>query len=374
MAAMSQKKTETNQPRSPLTFGVEFEFLVARFGNETDDAHLSDEDGWDKVARGLQTSLSANGFPATISSLEYTTWNIKRDYSVNNAGLEQHVDGHQVYGWHDVEVTTPILQFIPTDVKKVVDFCTLITSTYVTAVNASCGLHVHIGNAEGYRFADVQKFIALMYAFEPQFDTINPSQRYNGKFSLAMRESSRMACEHHRSTGRRLPAVEGVARILQTRSLRKLSELVEAQELRGSVAFRLDHLCLNAVTRGKVSKPTVESRAHVGTLDGAAVRAWIQTQAGIMQWCVDHSFAELLGLLENMHKEAWEKEGDGDDAAREQRLGPTVADGAFTVVQLLETMGLVDPARYYQERGLYKIVKTVPIDSRERKYSIHSDD
>lgn len=58
-----------------------------------------------------------------------------------------------------------------------------------------------------------------------------------------------------------------------------------------------------------------------------------------------------------MGYEKWEKLGDGKDEQREQEMGPVLAEGEFTIIDLLQTMGLYEPAEFYQNRGIYRILK-----------------
>jgi hypothetical protein len=91
---------------------------------------------------------------------------------------------------------------------------------------------------------------------------------------------------------------------------------------------------------------------------------WIQTVIGIAEFCRSSSPKAFHELLSVVQLETWERRGDGLDDAREQKYGPILAEGEFTVIQLLAAIELWGPAKFYEKRGLYTHDKIT--DARDR--------
>lgn len=101
---------------------------------------------------------------------------------------------HQTqYMWAPIEVKSPALGFTPENLKGVENALKLLTEMYITDVNDSAGLHVHIlaGLESTFRLQTSQNLFAFLFAFEPQIDTLHPAHRQsNDQFCKSLRRSS----------------------------------------------------------------------------------------------------------------------------------------------------------------------------------------
>ncbi|KUJ12420.1 uncharacterized protein LY89DRAFT_535545, partial [Mollisia scopiformis] len=93
---------------------------------------------------------------------------------------------------------------------------------------------------------------------------------------------------------------------------------------------------------------TIEFRQHAGTMEGLKITMWIRVLAGMVKFIEEVSTASFHQLLiPLMLAETWEKTYNGKDDEKEQKLGPIPADGLFTIIDLLEHIGLTEEAQYY---------------------------
>ncbi len=97
-------------------------------------------------------------------------------------------------------------------------------------------------------------------------------------------------------------------------------------------------------------KPTIEFRQHGGTLDGQTARKWVETLGGVIKWLEDVHPQSLMELLSVTAEEKWEKVGEGADTINEEKYGPVLAEGRFTIIDLLEHIGLQEQANFYRSR------------------------
>lgn len=92
-------------------------------------------------------------------------------------------------------------------------------------------------------------------------------------------------------------------------------------------------------------------RQHEGTLDGTRVVNWIKLVLGIVQRLesiAPESMGELFAVARH---EKWGKTADlAENRANEPKYGPVLAEGAFTMVDLLNWLGLQEQADYYRDR------------------------
>jgi hypothetical protein len=74
----------------------------------------------------------------------------------------------------------------------------------------------------------------------------------------------------------------------------------------------------------------------------------------MMQFIETTSFSSFVNLLITVTmNERWEKCGDGNDAEKESKMGPILAESAWTMIDLLKHIGLHEQADFYQDK-LYK--------------------
>jgi hypothetical protein len=354
----------------PLTFGVEFEMSVVCGWTGLGEIDTTDkrttsfrprnpdgtkdweskyvyEEMWKPVARHMAATLRAAGFPANVDNNDYTKWDFTSDISVEPPEAEP---GMVNYVYASIELRSPAFYFTPESLNAVEDVLELLKRAYRINTNTTTGLHVHVGDGrKGWPFHMVHNLFTLVWAFESQINSLFPSHRIDGPHTLSMRNYSTFAIGCTQEIGRHPTPLEGVVTIL---SCEKPEDLVR-EFLPGTIRVATTAMHKPAA---RDAKPTIEFRHHDGTMDGVQTRMWIMTVVGIMEYLRDvqpAAFTDLLSIVEHEH---WEKLGDGLDDEREREMGPILAESGFTIVDLLQTMGLYEPAMYYKKRGIHRIV------------------
>jgi hypothetical protein len=324
---------------------------------------------WQPVARHMAATLLAAGFKSSVDEDDNTTWDFTSDASVDNPPDDP--KSLVKYKYSAIELRSPALYFTPESVKEVQDVLKLLKRTYCINTNGSTGLHVHVGDGrKGWQFHIIHKLFAFAWAFEYQLNTLFLPSRIDGEFTKGMRTSAAYVREFRGNRGRRPTPMEGLVALLNCDSYADLHRLFMPGTFRVTLRTKDRNNKQN-------KKPTVEWRHHEGTMDEVHTVMWIKTVVGIMEFLRSVKpdvFSDLLSLVEH---ERWEKMGDGLDGQRECEMGPILAEGEFTIIDLLQIMGLYQPAKFYKERGLYKILKDFDFKSRDNPLScnwLHSSD
>lgn len=204
-----------------------------------------------------------------------------------------------------------------------------------------------LGNgSEGFKFEEVQHLMALLWTFEPQLNTLHPSDRLDNKHCKSMRDKSVFARTFKNQHGRRPTPQEGVAHLLNNR----YKELIQLSGDRNSAC---NFYNLLYVTTSDVVKKTFEFRQNRGVLDPSAVSNWVQTVVGVVDFIQHITPNALVDVLSLTERETCERLYDGQDDKRERENDPTLAEQGFTVIDLLKYMKLWGPAKFYDTR-LYR--------------------
>lgn len=152
----------------PLTFGVEFEFVLAYLSKDSTLPHPDDakkiihitptEEDWKKdlwgssrdefraratkfaVQRTIRNTLREAGFPvsdekAPLDECDVSKWEVVEDSTIQ--GPER-----TPYEWTDIEVRSPAFFFTRGSLKAVTDVAMLLNKTFGIHVNRTMGLHV----------------------------------------------------------------------------------------------------------------------------------------------------------------------------------------------------------------------------------------
>ena len=203
---------KTHTMSRPFSFGVEFEFNLAilevrdvsdsglrllRFTRTEDKALAYEgEEGLrpmapletfeqgqvnvltykNPVIRHISDTIQKAGFPIDLKKLyrtarvnDITKWHVTTNDSIESP------NGPGIFVWIGIEVISPAFDFTAESLKAVEDMCLLLTNNYRTVVNETIGLHVHVGHrSQGFKFQDIQKFIAFLWTFEPMLETLHP--------------------------------------------------------------------------------------------------------------------------------------------------------------------------------------------------------
>jgi hypothetical protein len=374
---------------STLTFGVEFEFLIATLSDDTPDPHPTDprrvkgllqpvvdfsdslgsfrrvmpdptsdemelevyEDSYNHLAAHISQLLKSAGLPAVVDSTyrptdeapEHSQWNVGSDGSLSCR--------REGYSWEAIEVRSPAYFFCPEALDAIRIACEVLTSNLRVEINDSCGLHVHVGNGgRRYSLATIQNLMALLWTFEPQLSSVHPDSRQDPYYARSMRACSDLAFSSERQEEREMRMKHWIPTRMKTRPVlqRMLNQDAVAvifgyNDVVGEILpnlstganqFAYNLRNLRRTRRGSTyqDKKTVEFRQHEGTLDPDRTIMWVRTVVGLVEVAALASRADLMEFLAEHNKiEDEEKEVIG-------------------VVELLELLGLVEPAAFYRIR------------------------
>ena len=278
-----------------LTFGVEIEFIVA-FDPKDYEKGLSKGYGilWEEQLttryrrdNALRTllrcriveTLSRNGFPTyDVTSPEGDQkWTVTNDTSIITN------DDPQPEGWLecDVEIKSPAMRLCPKALGRVNAVLSVLLPAFDTYVNASCGLHVHIGNQRaGFPLQTLKNLSMLTAMFEHQLNSFHPSERVD---SLHAKGPS--------TVFRGQNPWDVVQTIQNCATKRQLLFLyMNEEDIDRNFAY---NLCPMVVGPRK----TIEFRQHEGTLDALNITNWIQVAGGLVNAMHEISGSELGRLI-----------------------------------------------------------------------------
>lgn len=280
-----------------LTFGVEIECIVS-FDPKIYKDGLSQADGilWEKEKQpatkysrdsGLRTLLrhhitkvlSKEGFPAyaVTSTGGDQKWTVTNDTSI----ITNDHPGEKGFLECDVEIKSPAMRLRPKALRWVDDVLCLLTSQFNMYVNASCGLHVHIGNQRaGFPLQTLKTLSMLTAMFEHQLNSFHPSDRLS---SLHAKGPSK--------------AFKGqnpwdTVQAIQNCATRKQLLLLYANEegLDRNFAYNIPSMAAGL-------RKTIEFRQHEGTLDTMKIINWVQVAGGLVNAMHEISGFELARLI-----------------------------------------------------------------------------
>jgi hypothetical protein len=190
--------------------------------------------------------------------------------------------------------------------------------------------------------------MAFLWAFTPQIFSLVPEHRQTGLFAGSMRHA-RFSRGFERERGRLPSPIEGVQAILKCKTPDQLRKRFSALD----VKIKENLIFVSGLGEGK-NKPTIEFRYMSSSLESESIVMFIKLFVGIMEYVRDvdtKSFTDLISIVEF---ETWDKLGDGLDESKQQEMGAILVEQSFTIVDLLETMGLSELAKYFKERGFYQ--------------------
>jgi hypothetical protein len=186
LAATQQKLLVDGQP--PLTFGIEFEFVV-EIGivelkdasgtpmiakhNNLDAKNIVRQHIVDTISPGLSEKPKVVGYPKVKGAVDFESWNVTEDTTIKMRAPSDKYSSTKCYS---IEVISPVLEFDKEHYGQVRKVCSDITESYKTDVNKTCAVHIHIGNSEnvGFDISVVRKLMAIIWAFEPHIEQLHP--------------------------------------------------------------------------------------------------------------------------------------------------------------------------------------------------------
>lgn len=260
------------------------------------------------------------------------------------------------YEYTHLEVKTPALEYNENSLEQVKQVCDLLKSTYVVSNNDSSGLYIHTGRFSApvpFYINSLKRLIIFLYVFDPQIASLHAPHRVQNSFMIgSIRDISNATVQfQEKRRFRPLPA-HLIHEFLDAPDLTTLLTLATNRDNDRYSNYNFvalipppDPRMRDVEGRGH----TIEFRQHAGTLDGEAITMWVRVLAGIIDFVEDvspESFAELINAM--LMAETWEKEYNEEDGWKEVLYGPVPADGTFTIVDLLEHIGLNEEADYYR--------------------------
>lgn len=316
-----------------------------------------------EVMKQIALTIAKAGFPIDVNNV---TGIAGGDKCVVYSDASIKAPKDSAYSFASIEVKSPAFYYHSDALTAVSKMCQLLNDNYVIDVNESCGFHVHIGNAhQGFPFHTIRSLAAFFWVFEPQLDSLHPAHRVGTYWAGSLRHISPYVLTYERMTpSHKVTPHEGVVEIMKCRNLKELHDMFTVHR---SSAYNFTGLDEKGISRN-----TLEFRQHEGTIDPVKVVNWIEVCHGIVSHMKHLPPFQLFSIIELARLETWEKTGSKkENAELEKKLGPIVADGILTVVDLLRLIDLPNQAKYYETRW-----KTHELperyDNRQRKLSIDS--
>ncbi|EKD16654.1 hypothetical protein MBM_05123 [Drepanopeziza brunnea f. sp. 'multigermtubi' MB_m1] len=378
---------------TPFTFGIEIELAVALLVEGQDNPDPSETrtqtDNPNDLSKSIRNGkfqaptaviyyrprvqlkfirvMEEAGFqvnPFDTSRQETTKWTVVGDISIHHPP-QSPIPGESVetdeYSWIGVEIKSPALLMTQDSLDEVQKLCLLLPTHFKLITNSTCGLHVHVGHGQkGFTTSNVTRIIAFLYAFEPQLDTLHPLHRYNNAYAKSMRDRCNFVRQFQEQFSEEPTTLAVITKILSLHKgksprhfRRALTRLVQIDGNGKNGAYNFNGVSDNP-DRVPEDRPTIEFRQHEGTLDGVRIAAWIRALTGLLDFVESEDYDSLVDLLTTVSlAEKWTKRGDGKDTEREAEMGPALADGPFTIIELFQHCGMDHAATYYGDK-VYK--------------------
>jgi hypothetical protein len=302
--------------QKPLTFGIEFEFVV-EIRNAADAMNIFKEGApkhnteWalemvkkyvaDVLSRFVEHETSLDYNKATEKGVtDFSKWYITKDQTIERR------ESSKLYSY-PIEVISPVLDFNEDSLGKIEKACEAITRKCNIDINNSCGLHVHIGNrGNNLEWTDVRKLVAVLWTLEPQIVQLHPTNRHI-KFQCENIRGRYIDPKLADDTNAVSDPKPIIGKILK---YEKLADLDFDHRLDGQSAYNLKKLqekppSKNAPKAKTISfakeasaGKTIEFRQHRGTLNGDEAIAWLRLCAGLFTLAQRLDEKTLQELLE----------------------------------------------------------------------------
>lgn len=321
------------------------------------------------IRNSIIKTLTAAGLPIDqdpYAKTKISNWGIERDESIRPPRDDQ------PYEWCGIELVSPAYEFNPENLLAVQKMCSVLTTNYLTDTNENTGLHVHVsfGLDKTWEFRSLKTLLMFLWAFEPQFDSLHPANRQmkdRGSilgYAKSMRASSLLALEFWDEFQREIPPLQGLVKLERFKES-QMVEMLRAVSGEGSSRYMAYNVAtiIDLLTEDRYdkAKPTVEFRQHEGTLDGNRIVQWVSLWCGVIKFLETAQPTTITKLLKLATNEKWTKTGDPSlDDRNEWKYGKIPAEDNFTIINLLERIGVQESADFYRTRT-YPIEGTPPL-------------
>lgn len=234
---------------------------------------------------------------------DYSVWNVRGDSSIWCAGdtileplwgldgsklssrgshgvgeWQVEVEG-QRYAYADLELISPIFRAHEDDVhtwaeqvRAVLDAVT--NGEFRSCVNATCGLHVHVGRGKiGFSETEARQIAAAVTMLERRMDWLHPPDRRRNGHANSLRDNYKI---EDLSTRKAFDA------IMETKNLAELINLLHKDR-----NFSIQGCKVSLLPLAEGLK-TVEFRQHEGTLSASQIQSWV--------WLVTNIVSSAVGM------------------------------------------------------------------------------
>ncbi|KAK4170000.1 hypothetical protein QBC43DRAFT_283567 [Cladorrhinum sp. PSN259] len=386
----SHHASSTSQADGSLTFGVELKFFAAYWGDyesldqSTGRHYLPADQGeaFEAIAREIQTAVrneyrvypqrpSGSSAAANDYTFYKTYWTVKK----HEGDMEPDRDDVRVgRGWHDVEVTSPIMKL--RDLSKTLPrVMRQLNTKFRLSLNESCAFQVHIGHGQ-YGFSPqtreltIKKLATILWLAEARLDRLYRPDRIGEKWAVALSKCHiNLAQEYkeNRPLARRQPYLDWLQSIINRRiqdgsisvtranQIQALWDEPDFNTLCGTMlaprtggkngayfSYCAAYSFFNLVSSRDEAplKYTIEFRRPEGTLDPGVAVAWCRVFAAIVEYArrsSKESFQAVIGNLllpEARYPLATFLQNVGCVAADYQPLFDKESSSAFNMTQV----------------------------------------
>ena len=335
--------------KAPLnvTFGVELEIALAFLPSEQADPlmewrleELESEDDIDKLRQaenvlrnsvirvlreaGLEAN-DCNDLNYEKDEHYYTKWSVAEENSIkiddaqkknlsywaNSSPLALSSEQRAELRFLDIEVVSRVLKFDANGLKEIETAISAIISTLPVILPSNTGLHVHVGNQfSGLPTETLDNILAMVSCMEDQFNQLHPPHRLRGHHIILPRFSF-----HNANHGDSLRMAEFVYR------QNDLKDFLHYFGWHKSVCYNFKNL------NPRAKKKTVEFRQHMCTLDIEEIKQWIILVCNLINIAYQSETGIFIDIL---RRHAY--------------------DSDYSIIDLLEDLGLFGSAHYYSTR------------------------
>ncbi|EHK96838.1 hypothetical protein GLAREA_07415 [Glarea lozoyensis ATCC 20868] len=180
------EKQVDGEKKQPLTFGLEFKFVLKVDGNELRDGESgflilkhNTQEARDTVREYIRHVIlsAAKREPHVVGyhklyGIEIGTWNVTDDVEIQSRVCENKFSGSKRYS---VELVSPESRFDENRYKQIREVCEAVVSKCRIEINLTCNLHVHIGNNDNIslNYSVLQKLSAILWTFGPHIKRLH---------------------------------------------------------------------------------------------------------------------------------------------------------------------------------------------------------
>ncbi|KAG4414549.1 hypothetical protein IFR04_012297 [Cadophora malorum] len=295
-----------------------------------------DENDSESEGEGRDELLDLPAYGFEYAERKYDIWKVSKAEERNLISSTEELKPMMV--GYAVSASKPRLN--PTDeaIKVIERVCDILRSKQKTLFwNGAMVPQVIISKVGGYSHQDVKNFLALVWTFESQFDTLHPPPAPEFDHWIRRQGLRTMTtiyrCGENRFTAARTgdpeyanppTTSEQLDKIFARKTSNKVVRLVMHLDPYGTQIYDLRQL-YTPIRRKYGSSPGIIFEQHEATLDHTAIRNWIKLCLGMVQFTREDNPIDVPAYLRS-HAE----------------------DVQYSVISIINDMGLPEQAEYYK--------------------------